>query len=458
MIRRVENTSLTSTLECTHLDTSLRQQFTYLDKLSKHLPRALISTLHFVNTSLRQQFTYLDNCRSTYIEHLPRALTSTLTSILHFVTTSLRQNFIYSEVPCHAQPTMDLLDFPPEIILLIFESIPDQWALCGSPPIPGQEERDAFHRYSNIFSQDLWSLNSFVRTCKSLLNPTLYQWDAVFYHNCALRWASRYGNVATARLALQVRLPEEARHRRWEYLAAATVQCQEPIVRLLLEHGIDPNMIAYWDTTDFGAHQRGGISSLLEEATNLRCEPIVKLLLDHGAVADRPGFGRILARSAMAGDEGIVKLLLENRGGLPSIEPQEARAVFHAAIEGGSTSLVRFLLENGYFFESPDHSTITKAARHSDPELTKLLLAYGADPCPYYHPSGINVLPLAIAATLKHYEVAWLLRKSIDLEAMIQSGGQNQKCLLLIAAACGWDNLVRQRSKRLHSNPSEGGR
>jgi FOG: Ankyrin repeat len=51
---------------------------------------------------------------------------------------------------------------------------------------------------------------------------------------------------------------------------------------------------------------------------------------------------------------------------------------------------------------------------------------------------------LVNAASVKNYAVAQLLRESIDLEEMIRSRGQNQELLLLVAAACGWDDMVRQ--------------
>lgn len=94
-----------------------------------------------------------------------------------------------------------------------------------------------------------------------------------------------------------------------------------------------------------------------------------------------------------------------------------------------------FCLKRGLFFP--------RSGRHRDPEATKLLLIHGADTCTD-EPSGINVLPLSTAATLEHYAVTKLLRESINLEAIISSGGQNQEWLLLIAAARGWDDMVRQ--------------
>ncbi|KAL2701262.1 hypothetical protein AAEP93_008081 [Penicillium crustosum] len=341
---------------------------------------------------------------------------------------------------------MNLLDLPLEIIHLIFQSIPDQWGLYSlsslqDPPNP------------RGFSLDLSSLNSFVQTCRTLympLNPFLYQWDAEFYSNRALRWAAESGNLATARLSLKARLPEEGCRKRWEYLYLATHYNQQAIVRLLLEHGIDPNRIAYRDTeVDDGGDQNNFSINLLDEAAYGGSVPILELLLDHGAVTDRLTFITMLEHAAGEGRLAIVKLLMENDCGLGVIDPAEYHDALCRAIEAGSTSVVRFLLEKGVCpemppgIQPPSRLSMALAAYVHDPEIVKMLLAHGANPFPE-GPVGTNVLPLVNAARVKNYAVAQLLRESIDPEEMIGSRGRNQEFLLLAAAACGWDDMVRQ--------------
>lgn len=338
---------------------------------------------------------------------------------------------------------MNLLDLPLEIIHLIFQSIPDQWVLddLQDPPNP---------RGSSL---DLRSFNSFVQTCKTLyvlLNPFLYQWDVDFHCNRALRWAAEIGNLATARLSLKARLPEERRHKRWKHLYLATHYNQQAIVRLLLEYGIDPNRVAYWNTEPEGSGYGNNLNiNLLEEATFWDSVPILKLLLDHGAVADRLTFITMLEDTAGEGHLAIAKLLIENGCGLGVIDPAEYHDALCRAIEAGSTGVVRFLLEKGVCPEMPpgiqlpSRSSMALAAYIHDPEIVKMLLAHGANPFPE-GPVGTNVLPLVNAAKVKNYAVAQLLRESIDLEEMIGSRGRNQELLLLTAAACGWDDMVRQ--------------
>ncbi|KAJ5498476.1 hypothetical protein N7453_007527 [Penicillium expansum] len=303
------------------------------------------------------------------------------------------------------------------------------------------------------FYPDLWSLNSFVRTCRTLyllLNPSLYQWDAEFYSNRALGWAAENGKVATARLSLKVRLPEKTCHKSWEYLFVATYHNHEAIVRLLLEHGIDPNRVAYWNNEAASGKDRTDFNNnILEEATYGGSLPILRLLLDYGAVTGRLTFKAMLRYAAGRGRFDTVKLLVENGCGLGSIDFAEHHDALCRAIEAESTSVVRFLLEKGVHPEippeirRPGRSPIALGACLRDPEIVKMLLVHGANPFPE-EPSGINVLPLVNAATLKNYAVAQLLRESIDLEEMIRSRGRNQELLLLAAAACGWDDMLRQ--------------
>lgn len=344
---------------------------------------------------------------------------------------------------------MNLLDLPLEIIHLIFQSIPDQWGLYSLSSLQDPN----FDPGPRVFSLDLWSLNSFVQTCKTLyvpLNPFLYQWDAEFYSNRALCWAAESGNLATARFSLKAKLPEERCHKRWEYLYVATYYNQQAIVCLLLEHGIDPNRVAYWDTeVDNGKDSNNLRINLLKEATYVGSVPILELLLDHGAVTDHITFMSMLGHAAGKGHLAMAKLLTENGCGLGSIDPDENHDALCRAIETGSTSVVRFLLEKGVCpemppgIQPPGRSSMALAAYKNDSEIVKMLIAHGANPFPE-EPVGTNVLPLVNAASVKNYAVAQLLRESIDLEEMIRSRGRNQDLLLLAAAACGWDYMVRQ--------------
>jgi hypothetical protein len=72
-----------------------------------------------------------------------------------------------------------------------------------------------------------------------------------------------------------------------------------------------------------------------------------------------------------------------------------------------------------------------------------MLLLHGANPSPE-EPPGTNFVAPGLAVTLENYAVAQLLREFIDLAEIIRLGGRNQEWLMLTAAACAWDDMLRK--------------
>lgn len=129
----------------------------------------------------------------------------------------------------------------------------------------------------------------------------------------------------------------------------ATLQNQPAIAHLLLEHSIDPNRVAYWNTEAETCRSWNGPSiDLLEEAIYVGSEPILSLLLDHRAVTNRRVFESMLRQVARKGHLGIAKLLVESGCGLESIELAEEYLALLAAVNAGHPDIVRFLLKNEF--------------------------------------------------------------------------------------------------------------
>ncbi|KAJ5283620.1 hypothetical protein N7505_001600 [Penicillium chrysogenum] len=72
-----------------------------------------------------------------------------------------------------------------------------------------------------------------------------------------------------------------------------------------------------------------------------------------------------------------------------------------------------------------------------------MFLLHRANPSPE-EPPGTNFVAPGLAATLENYAVAQLLREFIDLAEFVRLGGRNQEWLMLTAAACGWDDMLRK--------------
>lgn len=129
----------------------------------------------------------------------------------------------------------------------------------------------------------------------------------------------------------------------------ATLQNQPAIAHLLLEHGIDTNRVAYWNTEAETCRSWNDPSiDLLEEAIYVGSEPILSLLLDHRAVTNRRVFESMLRQVTGKGHLGIAKLLVESGYSLESIELAEEYLALLAAVNAGHPDIVRFLLKNEF--------------------------------------------------------------------------------------------------------------
>lgn len=117
-------------------------------------------------------------------------------------------------------------------------------------------------------------------------------------------------------------------------LQAVAAIGNEPMVRLLLDHGADVNA-------------KGGIySGAIHAAAYKDQETVVRLLLDYGADINALGpVGTALMFAAASGSEAMVRLLLDH-GADVNVNDQEGTALEIAAWKGHE-ALVRILLDHG---------------------------------------------------------------------------------------------------------------
>ncbi len=125
--------------------------------------------------------------------------------------------------------------------------------------------------------------------------------------------------------------------------------------RLLLDHGANPNV-----------RSADGLTPLLLAAGRLGSGDVVKLLLDHGAKLDGQP---VLARAATAGDEAVMRMLLE-RGADKKPLPQDL------AMRSGCAACVDLLLQSAGLGEL--NGALTAAARNGDSRTILMLIERGA--------------------------------------------------------------------------------
>src|SRR5262249_28142594 len=200
------------------------------------------------------------------------------------------------------------------------------------------------------------------------------------------------------------------------------------MVRLLLEHGADPN-----------ARSPQGDPVLLRA---IHDRDKVRLLLDRGArVEDRI----VVSAAGLPGSRPTLELLLR-AGGRLDVDVGGFTPLMAAAY-CGDLECVQFLLKRGAQVNARTPTGLTaliEATLSGNVAVVKELLAHGADPNPRYQlvkPKGQFLTPVLAAASLGD---AACLRPLLDRGADVHvQGGPFDASPLLCAATTGSEETVR---------------
>lgn len=223
------------------------------------------------------------------------------------------------------------------------------------------------------------------------------------------------------------------------------------IVRLLPEHGVDPSPadICQWSNIPEGFLALEAYDSPMALAAGQGHESIVKLLLTYGAAVDTPTSDdkTPLMSAAQAGHLSVVKVLVSAGSDL-SYCSEDFETAISCAVAAGHVDVVRYSPETGVDLEAAayDHeSLLCHAAKSGNIRMVILLLKYGVDAAPNLGDRTIKAL--AVAAQLEHHTMARIIRDTMNMADLLSSGvptDDNHKTLLLVSAACGWEELVLQ--------------
>ncbi len=231
----------------------------------------------------------------------------------------------------------------------------------------------------------------------------------------ALAYAASSGHLAFLRKIILDHFDSAPQPEMHSMLRAAIVGAQSKVVQLLLDHGVEPD---YDDVI-------GAIDSGVEES--------VELLIETSTVLKPPTPGRmpLLHAAVLAGQNTIVRLLLEN-GADVQAQDVTGRTAFSHAIEREDLTSIHYLLKAGakadVLIRNDESALVYASARGMDSVAKALVLVCPLTPA------------LGVAAANGHENVVRLLLESgaeVD-----QANGDGMKPLQL-ASMNGHKDLVR---------------
>ena len=317
------------------------------------------------------------------------------------------------------------------------------------------------------------------RWLHELLNPVLYKCSTTSRNGgYTLEWAARCGELSTARLILQAGVPPNAcGGEQWQPLALATIHGHIEIIKLLLDHGVDPCSInnnwtnQNWKRPQFhpgqsaeeehfkkGFQKEGHPLSLAASAGQLS---VIKLLLQYGVPSDLRSTGDekhiALHLAARKGHIDIVRILADVGSSIDALTGSGFTPLALAANKG-YLDIVRFLLEHGADPNIPSSNgstLLSQASISGNISIVRCLFDHGATLTPSYPNSQEPIYPICYAAERGYDEIVDLLLSKYDY---IQSSTKayQRVILLCVAAMTGRTALLTDLLQQHHYDPNVG--
>ena len=277
--------------------------------------------------------------------------------------------------------------------------------------------------------------------------------------NEILHNAARKGNVACVRRLLEAGAPfAPPGWFTYDPIVLAAQNGHADVVRVFLEHGVDPN-----PTKGFHTGGWPGNPITVASRDGHDHEAVVRVLIEHGAdlefIESVDWLTQPLSEATELGHLSVVKLLLDH--GCNPLTP-DLRSHRHSPSCAWQTAarlnleILRLFIDTGIEanFSGPDYpyqSHLLKALEDGNIPLFRFLSAHGAE-LDFLRPvrhvfdsveaSGLSALSYA---TGKHPEEAEWLMEIIDVDRIIEAGDPRQiVCLTVGAARGGTTDLMRR--------------
>ncbi|KAJ5514045.1 hypothetical protein N7463_003597 [Penicillium fimorum] len=270
------------------------------------------------------------------------------------------------------------------------------------------------------FLKEARYLNSLSQTCSRLhllLNPILYQNSNRLLHGFPLVWAAKHSSEVTIRRAFDAGASTHSCHYNFrQSLVAAVDNCNETIVRLILEQNKDTGIFIQNQSCEQCEDRKSEAVSKVLHPLYLAAVrgnvTIIKLLVSHNVIFEHDHdccgetcFDLVFA-AVENGHLAVVQVLTE--AGYPLNDNQSVywhKQPLHAAVLQGNTKLVEYLLDGGAEPSPQEEPPLMSAAKNGDLEMVKLLLERGADPNKRF----CGLMALSCAAGHGHVEIVEVL-------------------------------------------------
>ena len=213
-------------------------------------------------------------------------------------------------------------------------------------------------------------------------------------------------------------------------LASAATREDDGVIRLLLDHGADPDRKSGIGGTTalhqaqtlfrYGANKRvkdkDGRLSLHVTASLAKCSPeLIQILIFDGAESIEDTERLVPLMSALSSNQAWCDTLIKANSDVNLDAAQSTNALVFAAHDGHLRT-VEFLRQKGAFFMSVGWSALHAAAFSDQVEITKFLIDRGHQIDPRDQTSRT---PLMMALTLRHVEVCqFLVENGANLRAI----------------------------------------